>query len=333
MLGDHIRCEFDTNDRSVAFLSTSELVDTAVVFVHGFRGHRERTWRWFHPLIDQNSSVSHQWRTSDLFFYGYSSVTAPIRVNVNRFGSFLDRVLAGNTTELLQRNDSLTVQTLGLGSRAFPRHDITSYSKLIVAAHSEGAVIVRTLVRDLALRAREEALDAARSSAKSAGIQLPTNFNDLVEYQSWSNDSYGRILSQPQFRLLTADVCLFAPAHAGYSITGPLASILELPGFSQLLRPALSFSTAKADLEPSSPLITVLRRDTDALSRDSAISALRARILWGENEKVVYVDKFSWDTEEFVSNKDHINICKPSHLYLRPITFARNEHDSKYSAV
>jgi len=79
----------DHNGRWQAFLSQDAETDTAVVFVHGFKGHFLNTWADFHTLIDEEASERQFWRRTDLFFWGYRSVNEHISASASALGAAL----------------------------------------------------------------------------------------------------------------------------------------------------------------------------------------------------------------------------------------------------
>jgi hypothetical protein len=328
---DHVRNNLDAPDGAFAMLSTDEPVTTAVIFVHGFGGDAEGTWFQFQTLVDRHDPKA-WWRAADLFFYTYESVAKPVRLNAARFAAFLDGVFPHPDAKLFEVDVSPLLQALGLTERIALREKFDRYQTLVFVAHSEGALVIRTLLLDRAIAAdelvrREEA--SAVAQAREARESNPAAAGAAHERQSLEDlrrQAYEKVVAQnASSLLLDAGLCLFAPAHAGCSITGPLAALLELPGFGALLRPLLAWSTAKSDLAPASPLITGLRSRSDTLAQSYPwIRALRAKILWGEDEKVVHVDKFSYDTEKFLPRHDHLSICKPNHDFLDPLEFVED---------
>jgi hypothetical protein len=66
---------------SYALLADCKEKNTAVVFVHGFRGHPRKTWLLFQSLVDDVQGDFPEWSTADLFFYGYDAFGTGINLN------------------------------------------------------------------------------------------------------------------------------------------------------------------------------------------------------------------------------------------------------------
>ena len=78
--------------KSYGLLAKSQVVDTAVIFVHGFGGKPTSTWINFQGLVDEYSGEFTWWATSDMFFYAYESLHTPIRNNANLLEKFVEDV-------------------------------------------------------------------------------------------------------------------------------------------------------------------------------------------------------------------------------------------------
>lgn len=109
---------------STAFLTTHH-PNTLVVFVHGFNGKSVETWGKFPELIRYNSDFSQ----ADVVFYGYESLKAQANNSAVRFYNSLLRFTDTSPNEW------------GI-SRDFITEDF-KYSKILIVAHSLGAIIVR----------------------------------------------------------------------------------------------------------------------------------------------------------------------------------------------
>lgn len=111
-------------NKSSAFL-TLGTPSNLVIFVHGFNGKSTATWNKFPELIRTNQDFD----TSDVIFYGYESLKGQANHNALKFYSFLKSVCENSPNKL-----------------GFSRASIDSafrYKKVIIVAHSLGAIIVR----------------------------------------------------------------------------------------------------------------------------------------------------------------------------------------------
>ena len=315
----HRLFRLSTGFDSRARISLASTVDTAVVFVHGFRGHPETTWLYFQTLIDTNPTQKDGWERCDLFFFGYPSLDKPIRYNAARLRTFVTAIYPRPDMSLFE----ITLEGQSFIPTAVLRSEFPGYRRLVLVGHSEGAVVLRTLIRDDAI-SFENALQQELSAGKAdRPISAP---HDLTSELPTELISDKILRERPEYCTLTANLRLFAPAHSGHSISGVFGAMLSMPGIGSVLRPALQGLTSYADLKPTSPLITGLRDDTQSLAdRMPQLSGLQAKILWGDREKIVYMDKYRRDSEESVDGKNHGTICKPTTDYLRPLEFVLEE--------
>jgi len=127
------RARLQLAGESYVLLTEDESCSTAIVFVHGFWGHSERTWWQFQTLPDRLKNP--WWRGCDLIFYSYDSAGTQIWPNVSLLGTFLHDVFPvpdwnrlGSSTPGPARN----------------------YRNLVLVGHSEGAVLLRGAVMERA---------------------------------------------------------------------------------------------------------------------------------------------------------------------------------------
>ena len=102
-------------------------IGKAVVFIHGYNGDAKATWSEFHKLIPDTP----EFEGCDFIFYGHDGLFGTTVASATLFYEFLDC--------LFTQTASLTIPSLGdVGIR----HGLT-FSRVILAAHSLGAVICR----------------------------------------------------------------------------------------------------------------------------------------------------------------------------------------------
>jgi pimeloyl-ACP methyl ester carboxylesterase len=106
---------------SYAFIGAKE----AVIFVHGYRGSPRTTWEQFPDLLNQTA----EFRELDCFFWGYDSVYEHTEACADRLYDFLGHVL---TSEASSGRPA-----------SIPAKDKLPYRRVLVVAHSMGAVISR----------------------------------------------------------------------------------------------------------------------------------------------------------------------------------------------
>lgn len=285
---------------SYAYISGSEEVDTAAIFVHGFFGDATKTWYDFQHLVDV-PACRDKWIACDLFFFQYSSVWAHIHANSFR----LQRLVADLYPRPKRELFSLDLRTLGFGLADAAEPQITvlpaerNYKRVLLVGHSEGGVIIRqALLTMIQGRTRAAAGDENASVGGSEGGHAPPP-------------------------ALDGAVRLFAPALFGYRPSGLLGALARSPFVGRFVDWVLSStSSAFQDLSDPRELLSSLQAQTETLASSHAI--LRASILWGENEHVLKTGQYQDDAiVEFVPGGTHTSICKPRPDFLRPLEFCR----------
>ncbi len=125
---DYHTIPFDLTDgeNSQAFFAYDN-PNTLVIFVHGFKGSAIGTWSDFPEAVVNEVDFS----KVDFIFYGYSTLEASAAFHAAAFKKFLVK-----TIEPVKNN--IIPASQGLQER--------SYSKIILVAHSLGALIVRQAI-------------------------------------------------------------------------------------------------------------------------------------------------------------------------------------------
>lgn len=124
--------------------------------------------------------------------------------------------------------------------------------------------------------------------------------------------------------ILRASLRLFAPAHFGAIVAGPIGIVLNAPVTSLLgalflrWRP-LYHNLVKPDV------IETLRQRTEELCATRSERALRACCLFGDDEEIVQVETYRNDYRHpTVPLQNHTSICKPSPTYQLPLVFVEH---------
>jgi hypothetical protein len=267
---------------------------TAVVFVHGFAGSPTGTWHDFHHLSREYAPEFPWWDTAALFFYKYDSTRTPIRVNATRLRDFIT-VILGPPTEPRPEGDDAP------GASADNQPGRT-YESLVLAGHSEGAVVIRRMVLD-----RVEALVKRGHKQRLTGPELA----QWVEGQAAGD------------QILSSRLYLFAPACAGTNFSGFLGFMHGVSGFFSAIA---SSSLVRNELVKGSPILENLHTGTDrAHDTYDGIRAVPAKVLFGDHDQVVYTEIYTCDDmeEPFAIGHDHFSVCKPRYVYKRPLGFVR----------
>ena len=120
-------------DKNVQALFATKPDSRAILFIHGYGGDPVKTWSEFHDLLPEQEHFS----GVDLLFYGYDSLQAEMIASAALFHEFLDRLFSDGVKVI---NSSLPSKT--------KRPSSFKYTKLLVVAHSLGAVIARRGIAD-----------------------------------------------------------------------------------------------------------------------------------------------------------------------------------------
>jgi pimeloyl-ACP methyl ester carboxylesterase len=162
------------------------------------------------------------------------------------------------------------------------------YAVVRLIGHSTGAVVIRQLLLDLARGA---------TASKHASLLLA---------------------SQP---------LLFSSAHFGFRqalavtlLAHGIPAMAALTALWQLFR-----GRVYADLDPASPVLQQLERQTVRRVRRHHEDNLRALLYWGARDNVVNTVDYDVDVRvAFEADCDHRSVCKPSATNARPIEWVLN---------
>ena len=101
---------------------------TLVVFLHGFRGDSLGTWYDF-PFLIQDSKL---FKGIDVVFYGYDSEHRSVNISADEFGKFVNEITSIPSQVFTQSFNMPIFRDLNF-----------RYKKIIIVAHSLGAIICR----------------------------------------------------------------------------------------------------------------------------------------------------------------------------------------------
>lgn len=127
------------------YASLNPVVDTAAVFVHGFRGDEERTWRDFQTMIDEDQGFA-SW---DAYFVGYPSTREQIAATAYKLTKLINEIFPQAPPQIFERHVDYASVEVKI------RKNVSPYSHLILIGHSQGGVVIRKAVL-------EESRDALR---------------------------------------------------------------------------------------------------------------------------------------------------------------------------
>jgi pimeloyl-ACP methyl ester carboxylesterase len=253
----------------------------AIVFVHGWGGGSLSTWETFPQAVSTMAEAA----AADAFLLDYPSTTSTVAFCASKLRSFLLDLVRRPVARIIAGSLPESVPQRKLGER---------YERIIIVAHSMGAVISRRAL---------------------------LNLDTAVDDGGLSDDELAR------FRLL-----LFAPAHCGSRIPLLIGSGLGidfLPGAALVGAAASLWFSSLGDLDKDSEAIRKLATDNARLreerqGRGASVTHLRARVHHARNDKVVFQDDFDRDPAfEPVMRQNHRSVCKPVARYVDPLEALR----------
>lgn len=286
---------------------SSEGVETAVIFVHGFLGDAYKTWVDFQGRVEEE-----EWASADLYFWQYDSFRASIPASAARFLDFAEEVQQAPEEWFRVPPESVPGAVRhALGALEPLRTGTTSYRRLVLVGHSLGGVVLREAIKDCA-RVYERALaELVRQPEDGSSEGLEGLRKKMLEGE--------RPPAVPL--LLQAELRLFAPAIAGARPAGLAGLALEFGGVRRVAQLFLGFSRSFKELKPEMGLVGDLREKTEAYARKFQwLGAFVADVLWGEDDDIVIPRSYHQDRDrERVRDKNHSSVCKPGDKYRKPL--------------
>jgi len=217
-----------------------------------------------------------------LFFYAYESFHTPIRYNAKRLDNFVEGVWQ-NTWQ-------------GTSTDA----NIVKYKDLILAGHSEGAVVIRRLILDR-YEAIKLAVERANPAADTKGVK--------AAMKSALDSDF----------VLASYLRLFAPACMGTNFSSWIGF---LTSFSHFVSAVTASSLVRNELLPGSPILNTLKAGTEKAHAEFAeIRGLYTRPLFGIPDQVVCSESYQAEEPLWDEGYDHFGVCKPSYTHKRPMEF------------
>jgi pimeloyl-ACP methyl ester carboxylesterase len=247
----------------------------AVIFIHGWGGDAGSTWDSFPQFAGTMPETSN----ADVFFLDYPSLQSQV--------PFCAAQLRGFLFDLVRQPVNCIINP-SLPTSAPRRAENGFYRRVLIIAHSMGAVISRRALLDL--------------------DQQPDGFTDN---------------ELARFKLL-----FFAPAHSGSAIPLLIGSGLGLdfvPGAKLIGSLARLWFQSLRDLEEGSSFLRQLADDCKELreartERHASVRHLRAAVYHAQNDRVVSQNNFDHDPPfKPVMGQNHRSICKPNETYRDPV--------------
>ena len=251
---------------------------TLVVFVHGFTGSPEGTWRDFPALLPTEPRAN----GADAMFFGYDSVFGNPADSAKQLREFMD---------VLWTSPAACWPDVIAKGRAGKQW--LGYSKLVLVAHSLGAVVSRLALHDA----------LARPSGPSWGKAA-----QMVLFAPAHKGAYRK-----EFIDLLGQTLLMVPkAGRIFKIT----------------RWAIQKTIPAAEhLQPKSKMLVDLENTAVELDRKKGLrSATAKRTVFGSRDLVVLQIPFGCDPPAGIARGDgHTSVCKPRiGTNTAPLTEVRN---------
>jgi pimeloyl-ACP methyl ester carboxylesterase len=250
---------------SVAYFATAP-ARVLVVFVHGFGGSAHGTWPHFPELLSAMGTS----KPFDAIFYHYDGKFTQANNSAALFREFIDDFVKAPTNLV---NSCIP----GSAKRAE-----FVYERVVLVAHSLGAVVVRRALLDIYHR-------SVKHSRRTHWLQ-------------------------------SVILILYAPAHNGAHAAEIARSTLFQSGLSLLglITQLIRYKTPLlADLVPNSPVLKALEGDT---ARALATAGPRRSqflipktVVWAGDERVVINNPYLSDPVSILEvGRDHHSVCKPA---------------------
>lgn len=271
--GVHIPCSLpELAPGSEVLLSSSLVANTAVVFVHGHGGDPHETWAEFHDLMDSSDRHS-WWSRCDAYFLSYDYTS-----HTDDTASYLETVLQSIYPSPAGELQQMLDQRVGTAR---------TYKKLVLVGHSEGGIVLRSCIAELA------------KHFERTGEKSP---------------------------ILEARLVLFAPALFGFMPTGWLGVLAKATGIRQLLDLYVGYSPAASEMVDMETLRQLRDVTQKLFDHFPELPALSAHVVFGEGENVVAKARYYQDYKvPPVPKKDHFTICKPTKTYLLPLFLVQGD--------
>ena len=262
---------------SLVMLSRAPVVEKAIVFVHGWGGSASGTWEQFPTALRAMPEAA----AVDAFFLDYPSTTLSVAVCASELKELLVDLL---------RAPAAHVVNPSLAEEAPPRPAGWRYRRVLLVAHSMGAVVARRALLDL----DRTDLTVDEATAMRLLFFAPAHLGSSLP-------------------LLVA---------SGLGLDW-------LPGASLVGRALRAHYRSLADLEEGSNALRLLSDDSRSArarraTAQEADDDLRAHVRHARNDKVVVQDRFDEDLDgRPIAHRNHRSACKPSESYRVPVEALR----------
>jgi hypothetical protein len=260
--------------------------------VHGYGGKATGTWEFFHKGLRLEPAAAR----TDAFFWGYPSRAHKVEMCAAALRDFLGDLLLDPKPTILAPSSPPEAPPRAAGFR---------YRKLILCAHSMGAVLVRRAMIDL---------------EKDRGLGDPVPKIRLLLFAPAHKGSNLPLLLAsglglewlPGAGLVTSFLRFWSPAID--DLGKGSETLRELEEDNERLRVSI-------EGERGSP-----RPKAGEVEKPEAESAarLRARVLHAQKDKVVEMTRFDDDSPlTRVMTQGHSSVCKPNDRYRDPVEALR----------
>ncbi len=250
----------------------------AIVFVHGFRGVAETTWQKFPELLTSGSSKVKAAANYDLYFFQYDS-RVEAADSAHFLGSFLNELGTAPGWNIINPSLGSAIGTQNANIRWQSKN--FRYEKIIICAHSLGAVVARRALLD-----RSVPPAAAWLSKVQLLLFAPAHFGAKI------------------IPLFSMTLDGLAVGFGALRISGKVGEVA--------LR---SYYKSLDNLAPKSQCLTDLDRDSRArrAANPDSTDWLRANVVRANGDAVVFAGSFVDDhlPHTIIKPSTHIRVCKP----------------------
>lgn len=258
---------------SRVILSEDPATSACLVFVHGFGGSAVDTWVDFPALVPQEPKCAQY----DAFFWGYDGLFSSADFSAAELRSFIAALLREPATQIVNPSRP---------SGAPERPAAFAYERVIVCAHSLGAVITRRAVVDMA-----------------RGIEAYHDVLPRLRLQFFAPAHKGA-------HIIAFGEQVLAAIPLPFPVDGLAAEAIR------------SKFPALRSLEVGCQALLDLEEATRALVRSdkARYDFLRAHVLHAQNDRVVEHTPFGEDHPQlFVRQHNHRSLCKPTATFRAPM--------------
>jgi len=250
-----------------------------VLFVHGWNGTAVESWGGFSSMLPNQPENYPKFMGVDLLFYGYDGLNLRVATSAFALRGLMERLMSA-PRELIQQSAPSLPQ----------RDDGFEYDRLVVVAHSFGAIV-----------SRQALLDAHR-----LGHTWPSRTRLVLFAPAHKGATISRF----------ASAALTAPANIAATMGQALERLM-----ARKMNVMKNSHLAALDLEKDCATLRVLERQTQIeLAQGNADHLIAQEVIFGDLEDIVEPVPFANDPPPRIfPGLNHVEVCKPNPAFCGPI--------------